>query len=748
MSYNNVNRSLLLWPTFILATLPITKQSSYNYHRKFVILLLSFCLIICCCCSSLCWSHIHYHDHHHHHTVDEEYLDSRKELPCGHIPPKLNQIRFAHIDVDNNEQNDNDDHHIINKRNEPKQQQRYQNLRIKYFYDESVEKITKEKYLIIDKVVLPEAINYWQQALFVKPFNVPIKLNRRCIRDNPEFLVNQDYCIEGCEQHTFCGEVVIPDEHLEDCVVCDEHGRDCLRQKTSSTNHSLINGINDADFVFYISTLQSTRCGKGSTIAYAAHCQQETHLNRPIAGHANICPDSISTKPQDLETLISTFKHEILHALGFSVSLYAFYLDPNGSNPTIDALKNQQNKHSLNNNRGLLNGGGGSGGGSMLMISKKILQRVPRKNWMVRGGNITNNVFVISTPNVLREVRNHFNCSKLEGAELENQGEDGTLLTHWEKRLFENEAMTGTHTQNPVYSRITLALMEDTGWYKVNYSLAQPLEWGRNLGCDFAMKSCKEWIDTKRRQGKSIHPFCDRVKKDPLQTECTDNRDSVALCNLRQYDEKLDRKFQNFDDIKNISHDSVSYFGGSVILADYCPYIQEFTWKQNNETVRGSKCSYPENNPSIEKNFALEHYGIDSKCMNHGDEMWVERTCQEIRQWQHWGSGCYQYRCTEDGFISILIANHTYICLYDNQEIKIQLFYNNWLHKGSIICPKCTELCSNCKILDSENLDRLKNVTVYDRDHLKCSSTTPKNYSDSFFIIYLILSVIFIYFSS
>lgn len=54
--------------------------------------------------------------------------------------------------------------------------------------------------------------------------------------------------------------------------------------------------------------------------------------------------------------------------------------------------------------------------------------------------------------------------------------------------------MTGTHTQNPVYSRITLALMEDTGWYRANYSMAQELDWGRNLGCDFAMKSCKEWI--------------------------------------------------------------------------------------------------------------------------------------------------------------------------------------------------------------------------------------------------------------
>jgi hypothetical protein len=50
-------------------------------------------------------------------------------------------------------------------------------------------------------------------------------------------------------------------------------------------------------------------------------------MDRPIAGHANLCPDSISTKPQDLETLLSTVKHEILHALGFSVSLYAYFRD-------------------------------------------------------------------------------------------------------------------------------------------------------------------------------------------------------------------------------------------------------------------------------------------------------------------------------------------------------------------------------------------------------------------------------------
>ena len=78
-------------------------------------------------------------------------------------------------------------------------------------------------------------------------------------------------------------------------------------------------------------------------------------------------------------------------------------------------------------------------------------------------------------PRVVEEVRRHFNCSDLEGAELEGQGGDGTALTHWEKRIFQNEAMTGTvHTENPVYSRLTFALLEDSGWYLPNYDLASP----------------------------------------------------------------------------------------------------------------------------------------------------------------------------------------------------------------------------------------------------------------------------------
>lgn len=69
--------------------------------------------------------------------------------------------------------------------------------------------------------------------------------------------------------------------------------------------------------------------------------------------------------------------------------------------------------------------------------SDRVIKTIVRKNWKVHGGSVDREVQVMVTPRVVEEVRRHFNCSDLEGAELENQGEEGTALTHWEKRVFE-----------------------------------------------------------------------------------------------------------------------------------------------------------------------------------------------------------------------------------------------------------------------------------------------------------------------
>lgn len=587
--------------------------------------------------------------------IQENFVHDHTQ--CNHRHPRPDEVQHVHLE----------EHHVLRKRSID------QNLRIKLYYDDSVYKLTTKQFNLINDTVLPEAVNYWSKALRVRKTEKRIRLSRKC-EQNQVFFKSGDphpYCKNDCE-HTMCGEVEVPEKHLDVCRVCNAFGQNCLIKGSKEPGR----GIEDADFVFYISAMQTERCQKGMTVAYAAHCQQESALDRPIAGHANLCPGSISTKRQELDILLSTVKHEMLHALGFSVSLFAFYRDSAGRPLTP---RGDNGKPKLNEEL------------QTRQWSDQVIRKEIRK-WKVRDGYASKEVQVVVTPKVREEVRKHYGCASLSGAELEDQGEEGTALTHWEKRLFENEAMTGTHTQNPIYSRITMALMEDTGWYLPNYNMADDFKWGRKLGCDFALRSCLEWMETRQKKGQSIHPFCNKVKRDPLETECTDDRSSVALCNLVQHDNLLPAKFQNFKSIPHVYESDVGYYGGSVALADYCPYIQEFTWRSNNVVVRGSHCMYEENNPNHDRNFALENYGPKSKCFDHNDKMWEEMNCEQVRQWQHWGSGCYKYHC-EKGRLHIEVMNYSFTCFYPSQQIQVSLLAHSWLHTGSLVCPPCEEVC-------------------------------------------------------
>uniref|UniRef100_A0A8W7PTP8 Leishmanolysin-like peptidase n=1 Tax=Anopheles coluzzii TaxID=1518534 RepID=A0A8W7PTP8_ANOCL len=576
--------------------------------------------------------------------------------------------------------------HVIRKRSID------QPLRILIVYDESVYRLDTDKFSLINNTILPEAVRFWEQALMVRQTKETIRLNRKCESSQVFVKNSMTYCIDSCKQVTLCGEVQVPPDHLDVCRVCNSTGQDCHEDANTTAGP----GISNADFVFYVSALQSERCHKGLTVAYAAHCQQEAALDRPIAGHAT-------------STLLSTVKHEILHALGFSVSLYAFFRNDDGTPRT--PRKPDTGKPYLNEKF------------QIHQWSDDTIRKVVRTDWAVRDGTINRTIDMFVTPRVVREVRDHFACQKLEGAELEDQGGEGTALTHWEKRVLENEAMTGSHTQSSAFSRITLALMEDSGWYKANYSMASPLTWGRGLGCNFAMRSCKDWITSNTLRGRSIHPFCAKVKRDPLQTECTDDRSSVALCNLVRHTTPLPAQYQNFDSLAHVPVGEEGYYGGSVSLADHCPYIQEFTWRSKNVVVRGSQCQFEDNNPKPEKNFALESYGATSKCFDHSENMWEERSCRQTREWQHWGSGCYQYRC-QQGRLHILIANKSFECYFAGQKLKVQLMAEGWLHRGAVVCPSCKEICNaeferrgeRCKVSEDAPPD-----SFYPRDELKCS---------------------------
>lgn len=59
------------------------------------------------------------------------------------------------------------------------------------------------------------------------------------------------------------------------CKTCNASGMGC-----SVIDSEVSPGIKGADFVFYVSALKTERCNKGLTVAYAAHCQQESALDR------------------------------------------------------------------------------------------------------------------------------------------------------------------------------------------------------------------------------------------------------------------------------------------------------------------------------------------------------------------------------------------------------------------------------------------------------------------------------------
>jgi hypothetical protein len=64
-----------------------------------------------------------------------------------------------------------------------------------------------------------------------------------------------------------------------------------------------------------------------------------------------------------------------------------------------------------------------------------------------------------------------YGCDKVEGMLLEDQ--DGSYISsHWERKVGGTEFMIPTNKKDSIVSRVSLALLDSTGWYEVNYTMA------------------------------------------------------------------------------------------------------------------------------------------------------------------------------------------------------------------------------------------------------------------------------------
>jgi hypothetical protein len=266
-----------------------------------------------------------------------------------------------------------------------------------------------------------------------------------------------------------------------------------------------VNGV-DADLVIfpYVDAQM-----QGTTQAYASPCVISAKNNRPIAGFIGFTQTINFDKNNWLEYYTNIAIHELTHVLGFNSDLFDFFVDENEKPIPIDKI-----------------------------VQETEIDGVKRK--------------IIVSPKALDAARKHFNCPDMKGIELENQGGEGTLGSHWESRVMLTEYMVGFTYDEATLSEITLAFLEDTGWYKTNYFTGGLFRYGKNGGCSFLQEKCV--VDGKI---KHKNEFCN----ERLSPICTAGRLNKGFCYISNYPSDIDPNFRYFSKMNE----------GGMAFADYCP---------------------------------------------------------------------------------------------------------------------------------------------------------------------------------
>eukprot|EP00003_Mantamonas_plastica_P006782 TRINITY_DN155_c0_g1_i4.p1 TRINITY_DN155_c0_g1~~TRINITY_DN155_c0_g1_i4.p1 ORF type:complete len:448 (-),score=77.27 TRINITY_DN155_c0_g1_i4:16-1338(-) len=195
-------------------------------------------------------------------------------------------------------------------------------------------------------------------------------------------------------------------------------------------------GVSNTDMVIYV----MGRPSLGATIAYAQALQADSTTGRPVVGYINWGPNQVDLSASKRKKQIAVAVHEIHHALGFSGNGQMGFGDPNfGKYTDYDRPSN-------------------------ITTVRQVTQ--------VTTGAMTGtrSITKIVTPEVKRVMGEHFACTSVTGGEIEDGGGSGTGGSHWEKRVFNDEFMTGTVSAFPVLSKITLSLMFDSGWVSCHQS--------------------------------------------------------------------------------------------------------------------------------------------------------------------------------------------------------------------------------------------------------------------------------------
>ncbi|XP_034532073.1 leishmanolysin-like peptidase 2 [Notolabrus celidotus] len=385
-----------------------------------------------------------------------------------------------------------------------------------------------------------------------------------------------------------CLEVTIPDDHLAGCHIyldADSPRRTELRPGGA--------GLPDTDFLLYLHIQSTDKCrAEPHVLAYAAHCQTDAR-GRPVAGVVVICRDRLTGATYRHQAAAQTVIHELFHVLGFSKELFHTW---------ADCSSTSQVKGAECSPRGKVTHSDGSG--------------------QIR----------IYTPSIISALQKHLKSTDPElGGPLENQdAPPGTVSSHWESRVLQGSIMAaslGDSTTVRIDS-VTLAALQDTGWYTVDLSRAQSLVWGDGEGATFgSLPTC---------QNKSSTFFC------------TGSGFGCHFLHLHKGECQTDQYLEGCRVYKPLKN--------------------------------GSECWKKENSrQSAEEDLSGEIFGFDSRCFF--SSLARQNQSQLLLSSSSVKGRCYRHRCTGRNRYQIQVSGSEWTDCPTGGSIQIKGY------QGSVSCP-------------------------------------------------------------